>query len=260
VEVHVRTERLRALLDAVADRTVDPDAAAAQLAALPFTDLGDLRLDHHRELRTGEPEVVYAAGKTPDQCARAVRELLRGGDAPVLVTRATEQHAAAVLDDVPDARHDPAARTVVARRADPPVAGAVAVLTAGTSDLPVARECVTVLDAFGVATDLLADVGVSGIHRLLSERHRLLVDVVIVVAGMEGALPSVVGGLTGAPVVAVPTSVGYGAAFDGLAALLGMLTSCAPGIAVVNIDNGFGAAMVALRILRGRPSGEGGSA
>lgn len=256
----MQRERLRRLLQAVAAGEVAADAAADQLTTLPFADLGDLRVDHHRELRTREPEVVYAASKSPEQCARAVRELLRGSDGPVLVTRAEPAHAEAVVAVAPATHYDPVGRVAVARTAPFGPPGMTLVVTAGTSDLPVARECATVLDAFGAKVDVLADVGVAGVHRVLAERHRLSeADAVVVVAGMEGALPTIVGGLTHAPVVAVPTSVGYGAAFGGLAALLGMLTSCVPGVCVVNIDNGFGAAMVVLRILRtsegARPDG-----
>lgn len=211
----------------------------------------DLELDTHRADRTGEPEVVFAEGKTPDQCVRAVLGLLAGSTGPVIATRAGADHARALREAVPDALVDDVGRVVVARSAAETVDATVAVVSAGTSDLPVARECATVLEAFAIKADVVTDVGVAGVHRILSARERLAdADVVVVVAGMEGALPSVVGGLVSAPIIAVPTSVGYGAAFGGVAALLGMLTSCAPGIAVVNIDNGFGAAMVARRILR----------
>lgn len=208
-----------------------------------------LRLDVARAARTGEPEVVFGEGKAPAQCAAAVAGLLETDAAPVMVTRADAAVAAAVTEIAPLARHDPDARLVVARAA-PPAPGTVAIATGGTSDLPVARECAAVLDAFGIATDVVADVGVAGIHRLLESRDRLTAaDVVVAVAGMEGALPSAVAGLVSAPVVAVPTSVGYGAAFEGLAALLAMLTSCAPGVVVVNIDGGFNAAVAARRML-----------
>lgn len=213
-------------------------------------DLDELCLDRGRRLRTGEPEVVYAEHKTPGQCARAVRGLLDGTDGPVLATRARPDQAAAIAELVPQVSYDAESRVVVARRAASGVPGVVAVVAAGTSDLPVSRECAVVLDAFAVDTDQITDVGIAGVHRILAVRDRLAAaDVVIVIAGMEGALPTAVAGLVSSPVVAVPTSVGYGAAFDGLAALLGMLTSCAPGISVVNIDNGFGAALVARRIL-----------
>ena len=215
----------------------------ARAAETPFA-----RVDLARAERTGEPEVVFAAGKSPAQVAAIVGELLAAGVAPVLATRATAAHAAAL----PDAAYDPDSRLLVARAVPLDAeAGTVAVVCAGTSDLPVAAEAVGTLAAVGVRTDLVADVGVAGVHRVQAEATRIDgADVCIVVAGMEGALPSVVAGLVGCPVVAVPTSVGYGAAFEGVAALLGMLTSCAPGISVVNIDNGFGAALVARRILR----------
>jgi NCAIR mutase (PurE)-related protein len=217
-------------------------------------DLQDLRLDHDRPRRTGDPEVVYAEPKTPDQCARAVAGLLAGGGDAVLATRARPDQADAVVAACPGAVYDPVARVVVARRAPRVVPGRVAVVAAGTSDLPVARECAVVLEALGVHADEITDVGIAGLHRLVAVRDRLAAaDVVVVIAGMEGALPTAVAGLVAAPIVAVPTSVGYGAAFEGLAALLGMLTSCAPGIAVVNIDNGFGAAVVARRILTTGP-------
>lgn len=244
-------DRLRALLEAVAAGRVPPTAAAEELAALPFADLGDLRIDHHREIRTREPEVVYAPGKTPEQCARAVSELLRGSDGPVLATRAAPEHATAITAVAADARYDPVGGVVVARPAQQGPPGMAAVLVAGTSDLPVARECTSVLEAFAAKVDLVCDVGVAGLHRVLAERARLhAAEVVVAVAGMEGALPTIVAGLTSVPVIAVPTSVGYGAAFGGLAALLAMLNSCAHGVVVTNIDNGFGAAMMALRILR----------
>ncbi len=239
------------LLDAVAAGQVSVAEATAALRVLPFADLGDLRIDHHRELRTGSPEIVFGGGKTPDQCARAVTELLRAGDGAVLVTRASQEQADAVAAVAPGATYERRARVVVARRAASRLKGRVAVVCAGTSDLPVAAECVAVLDAFGVEVEVIVDVGVAGVHRLLAVRDQLeQADVVVAVAGMEGALPTLVGGLFPAPVVAVPTSVGYGASFQGLAALLGMLNSCAPGITVVNIDGGVSAALAAVRILR----------
>ena len=214
----------------------------------PAPHAAEARLDHGRSARTGEPEVVYGEGKSPVSVARLLRELADHTDGPVLATRCTAEHAEAV----PEATYDTTSRLLVLRSA--PVApglGTTVVAAAGTSDLPVAAEAVDTLTAFGAPCELLADVGVAGIHRVMDERDRLSsAAVVIVVAGMEGALPSVVAGLVSAPVIAVPTSVGYGAAFEGLAALLGMLNACAPGISVVNIDNGFGAALVARRILR----------
>ena len=206
------------------------------------------RLDHARPARTGEPEVVFAEPKTPEQVAALMGELMAAGTAPVLATRCSPEHAAAV----PDADYDPVSRLLVGRAcAANPGLGRVAVASGGTGDLPVAAEAVGVLRAFGVGATFRADLGVAHIDRVLGVANELAAaDVVVVVAGMEATLPTVVAGLVGAPVVAVPTSVGYGAAFEGLAALLSTLTSCAPGVAVVNIDNGFGAAMLALRILR----------
>jgi NCAIR mutase (PurE)-related protein len=205
------------------------------------------RLDHDRPARTGEPEVVLGAGKTPEEVAELLRALRDGGARPALATRCTAAHAAAM----PEARYDAQSGLLVAAAAPvEPSSGSVVVACAGTSDLPVAAEAVGTLAAFGIVAELLADVGVAGVHRILAASQVLAgADVIIAVAGMEGALPTVVSGLVTVPVVAVPTSVGYGAAFEGLAALLSMLTSCAPGVSVVNIDNGFGAALVARRIL-----------
>jgi len=255
--------QLRAVLDRVATGALDPADAADALAMAPAraalgaargTGTAGARLDTDRALRTGEPEVVYGAGKSPAQVAALLRGLDEAGVRPVLATRCTPDHAAAV----PEAAYDPFGRLLVLRgAAEVPDLGTVAVACAGTSDLPVAAEAVGALRAFGVTAELLADVGAAGVHRVLEISPALRrAAVVVVAAGMEGALPTVVAGLVPAPVVAVPTSVGYGAAFEGLAALLGMLTSCAPGISVVNIDNGFGAALVARRILRaGRAGG-----
>lgn len=211
------------------------------------TGVAVARLDHQRARRTGEPEVVYGEHKTPADVATLLHELLAGGSEPVMATRCSPAHAAAF----PTGDYDPESRLLVARRATAaPELGTVSVACAGTSDLPVAREAIATLRAFGIDCELLADLGVAGVHRVLAESGRLAAaSVCIVVAGMEAALPTVIAGLVARPVVGVPTSVGYGASFEGLAALLGMLNSCAPGISVVNIDNGFGAAMVARRIL-----------
>jgi pyridinium-3,5-biscarboxylic acid mononucleotide synthase len=211
-----------------------------------------LNLDRHRERRTGHAEAVYAEGKTPEQVAVATAELARDAQGAVFATRATRDQFDAVARLVPGATFDERSRLIVAKRgAREPGAGTVVIVSAGTSDLPVAEEAALAADALGLDVDRIVDVGVAGVHRVLGHRDRLeTAGVVIVVAGMEGALPSVVGGLTSRPIVAVPTSVGYGASFEGLAALLGMLTSCAPGITVVNIDNGFGAALAADRILK----------
>jgi NCAIR mutase (PurE)-related protein len=244
--------RLRQLLGAVARGELSTEDAVTRLAALPFEDLGFARVDHHRALRGG-PEVVYGPGKTPAEAARIVAALLGQEASPVLVTKATAEHAEAVREVAPGARWHPRSGMLVARAAEPDeiqLAGVVGVVCAGTGDLPVAEEAWVTAEAFGCRVDTLTDVGVAGAHRLFAEAARLqAADVLVVVAGMEGALPSLVAGMAAAPVVAVPTSVGYGAAFDGLAALLAMLNSCAVGVSVVNIDNGFGAGALAARIL-----------
>jgi NCAIR mutase (PurE)-related protein len=243
--------RLRQLLDAVSRGELATEDAVRRLTSLPFEDLGYARVDHHRGLRGG-PEVVYARGKTPEEVAGIATALLAGGGAPVLVTKATEAHAAAVRGAHPEVAWHPRSGMLVCRPVEaaqgPP--GTVLVVCAGTSDLPVAEEAWLTAAAFGCQVDRLVDVGVAGAHRLFAEVDRVqAADVLVVVAGMEGALPSLVAGLVAAPVVAVPTSVGYGAAFEGLAALLGMLNACAVGVGVVNIDNGFGAGVLAARIL-----------
>lgn len=252
---------LRQILEGVARGDLPADEAVRRLASLPFENLGFARVDHHRALRGLGPEVVYGRGKTPEEVSAIVAALLEQGGAPVLVTKAGQGHADAVRGIVPEARFHPRSGLLVCRAVEPaPDAGLVAVVCAGTSDLPVAEEAWVTAEAFGCRVDVLADVGVAGVHRLLAETARLqAADVLVVVAGMEGALPSLVAGLVAAPVVAVPTSVGYGAGFGGLAALLGMLSSCAVGIGVVNIDNGFGAGALAARILATakRPRGSG---
>jgi NCAIR mutase (PurE)-related protein len=229
-----------------------------RLARLPFEDLGFARVDHHRALRGG-PEVVYGRGKTPAEAAAIAAALLAQGGAPVLVTKATSEHADAVREVAPGAEWHPRSGLLVCRRVGTRAdAGLVGVVCAGTSDLPVAEEAWVTAEAFGCRVDALVDVGVAGAHRLFADAARLqAADVLVVVAGMEGALPSLVAGLVAAPVIAVPTSVGYGAAFDGLAALLGMLNSCAVGVSVVNIDNGFGAGALAARILATRDRAAG---
>ncbi len=235
--------------------TTSIDAALKQLRRLPVEDLGFARLDTHRELRLGMPEAVYAEGKTREQVLAIARRLLESTTSPVLVTRAAPETGAALEQTFPEATYDPSARLVVVRSEERANAredlGTTAVVTAGTSDIPVAQEAALTLEAMGGKVERISDVGVAGLHRLLEVQDVLQeADVVIVVAGMEGALPTLVGGLTPAPVIAVPTSVGYGASFEGLAALLGMLNSCSAGILVTNIDNGFGAAAAALRLLR----------
>jgi NCAIR mutase (PurE)-related protein len=248
----VRPEQLEVLLADVAAGRVAPGAALERLRHLPFEDLPFARIDHHRALRQGQPEVVFCEGKSLEQVV-AICERLEAATGSFLGTRANEATATALRGRFPRVRWNPAGRTVwlPAEDAPPPTAGPVLVVSAGTSDLPVAEEAATVAEAFGVCVERLMDVGVAGIHRLLAEGDALgRAKVIVVVAGMEGALPSVVGGLVAVPVIAVPTSVGYGASFGGLAALLGMLNSCAAGVTVVNIDNGFGAGAAASRICR----------
>lgn len=249
---------LRKLLEDVADGTCAPDDAVRRLRRLPFADLGFARVDHHRPLRQGLPEAVYGPGKTPDQVAAIVAELLGEPGGPVLLTRADDEQVGAAEQAVVAAGGEigtvtPTAgglATVTWRPASPRPARVI-VVTAGTADLPVAAECCAVLAAMGINADLLADCGVAGVHRLLVHVDELTeADAVVVVAGMEGALASLVGGLTPAPVVAVPTSAGYGAALEGVTALLAMCSSCATGIAVVGIDNGYGAACAVARLLR----------
>lgn len=239
-------ERLQALLASVQHGATSVEKALAELARLPFEDLGFARLDYHRALRKGFPEVVLGEGKSTDQVTAIVQRLAAHHDR-VLVTRVGQQVYEAVRGVVPDATYHPQARVIaVDRRAADPVAGAVAVLCAGTSDLPVAEEAAVTAEMMDCSVQRLYDVGVSGLHRLLAQLPTLQsATAIVAVAGMEGALPSVVGGLVAAPVIAVPTSVGYGASFQGLAALLTMLNSCSPGVAVVNIDNGFGAGYLA---------------
>ncbi len=239
-------DAVRALLDEVAAGSVAAADALDRLATAPYEDLGHSLVDVHRALRTGDPEVVYGAGKTTAQVLDIVAALRPHGR--VLVTRADPDTTRAVLETHPDTEVD---GTTMLVGEPPEPRGRVAVIAAGTSDGPVAAEAALTAKAFGAQVERVDDVGVAGLHRLLAARPVLdRADCLVVVAGMEGALPSVVGGLVGTPLVAVPTSVGYGASFGGLAALLGMLTSCAPGITVVNIDNGFGAGVFAARVAR----------
>lgn len=230
---------------------VSPDDAVQQLRHLPFEDLGFAKVDHHRALRVGMPEVVFGEGKTPSQIAAIFSRLARRGG-NVLATRVNEKQFAAVKKKVRAAEYRELARAIVLQRdAKTYGKGVIAVVSAGTSDIPVAEEAVATAEVMGNHVEHLYDVGVAGIHRLLANRGTLTrARVIVVCAGMEGALPSVVGGLVGVPVVAVPTSVGYGAAFKGVAALLGMMNSCASNVSVVNIDNGFGAGYVASLINR----------
>ena len=245
-------QKLKKLLERVRAGDTGVDEALRELADLPYKDLGFARVDHHRHLRTGFPEVVLGLGKTAEQIGQIMAELARTG-ANVLATRVPDASVEAVLKIVPGARHEKLARAVVVEQQ--PIAdvgrGTVLVVSAGTSDLPVAEEAALTARMAGNRVERLVDVGVAGIHRLLGSRGALeAASVIVVVAGMEGALPSVVAGLTSRPVVAVPTSIGYGASFGGLAALLGMLNSCAAGVTVVNIDNGFGAGYAASLINR----------
>ena len=239
------------LLAEVQRGALTPEQASARLANLPFEDVDFAKIDHHRLLRTGLPEVIYAQGKSPEQTAEIFSRMAATG-ADVLATRATLDHAAAVLATQPDATYHPEARTLTLRQSPPPEpTGHIAILTAGTSDQPIAEEAAVAAELFNTRVTRLYDVGVAGLHRLLAVRDQLATaHAIIVCAGMEGALPSVVGGLVAVPVIAVPTSVGYGASFDGAAALLGMLNSCSPNVTVVNIDNGFGAAYTATLIAR----------
>jgi len=250
-------ERLRDLLERLRTGACSVEEAMRELRDLPFSDLGFAKVDHHRALRTGFPEVVYCEGKTPEQVAAIARQLSERSDV-ALATRASPEVFEAVKQALPGAAYNAQARLIVIGTPPEPQPGAapVLVLTGGTADLPVAEEAAATAEAMGRRVERIYDVGVAGIHRLLRHREALeRARVIVVVAGMDGALPSVVGGLVAAPVVAVPTSVGYGASFEGLAALLTMLNSCAVGVAVVNIDNGFGAGYFA-SLLCGAP-GEG---
>jgi NCAIR mutase (PurE)-related protein len=255
----VDQQHLIDLLAAVSAGALSPDQAAQQLASLPFADVNDgspdgtvsARVDHHRDLRTGFPEVIFCQGKTAEQVSAIADEILAHGDV-LLATRATPEQLVAVRAVAPDAEWHEAARVIVVdRRQEPPRSGHVVVATGGTADIPVAEEAAVCLEVMGCRVTRLFDVGVAGVHRLLAHTGTLRsARAIIAVAGMEGALPSIVAGLVDVPVVAVPTSVGYGANFGGVAALLAMLNSCAGGIGVVNIDNGFGAAVLASRINR----------
>ena len=240
------------MLEDVRTGAVSVEEAERKLKTKPFDDLGEAVVDHHRRIRTGCPEVIYCAGKRVAQVEGIVRNMLDNGSS-VLATRATEEMAQAVRRSYPEAEWNPSARTIVIRRppAPPSGGGRILVVTAGTSDLPVADEAAVTAEFLGNEVERLNDVGVAGLHRLLARLDVIAsANVIIVVAGMEGALASVIGGLTDKPVIAVPTSVGYGASFGGIAALLSMLNSCAGGVATVNIDNGFGAACIASAINR----------
>ena len=241
---------LRRLLEQVAAGKVDPGEAASRLASLGTADLGHTRVDHHRVVRRGMPEVVFGEGKTPEQVLAIVGHLVERGNGPVLVTRLAPATGEALAERHPAGRWDPVSRTFLWRPGRARLRRGLLVVSAGTSDQPVAEEVVVSAEALGLAAERLYDVGIAGLHRLLGELPRLRrARVIVVVAGMEGALPSVVAGLVSVPVIGVPTSVGYGASFGGIAALLGMLNSCAGGLTVVNIDNGYGAACAARAIL-----------
>jgi len=239
-------KRLEEILEKVRDGKVTPARALELLRDYPYCDLEFAKVDHHREVAKGAPEIVFGLGKTPAQIASISREILKKGS-NLLVTRVEPPVWAKVKAKLPGAVYNETARTISQRRAEPPAGrGRIVVLTAGTSDIPVAEEAAVTAEALGNAVERIYDVGVAGIHRLFGQLERIReARVVITVAGMEGALPSVVAGLVRVPVIAVPTSVGYGASFKGLAALLAMLNSCPGGVAVVNIDNGFGAAFLA---------------
>ena len=247
--------RLGELLESVAAGATTPEAARLALRDLPFADLGFAKVDHHRELRQGACEIVFAQGKTTEQVVAIVERLLSGNDGPVLVSRAAPEQAAAVrglavAHAIPLLERPASGAVALARNVPEPVGDAL-ILTAGTADLPVAEEAALTATLIGAGTEIVADVGVAGLHRLAAKRERLAAaDAIVVVAGMEGALASVVGGMATCPVIACPTSVGYGASFGGLAALLAMLSSCTPGTVCVDIDDGVGAGYAAALIAR----------
>ncbi|MDR1344673.1 MAG: nickel pincer cofactor biosynthesis protein LarB [Tannerellaceae bacterium] len=244
---------VKKILEDVKAGALSVEEAAGRLKTMPFDDLGYAVVDHHRQLRNGCPEVIYCAGKSIAQVEGIVKNILETGESNVLATRATEEMAVAVGSLYPEAEWNSSARTIVVRRhpVEKSGGGTILVVTAGTSDIPVADEAVVTAEFLGNEVVRLCDVGVAGLHRLLSRLDIIATaNVIIVIAGMEGALASVIGGLTDKPVIAVPTSVGYGASFGGLSALLAMLNSCANGVSVVNIDNGFGAAYIASSINR----------
>ena len=248
---------MRALLESLRQGALSVDEALSRLSHLPYEELGFAEVDHHRALRTGFPEVVLAEGKTTEQVT-AIAERLAAHQDRLLITRADADCYRAVKERVPDATYHTSARAVTMDRSGQRHRPGVAILCAGTSDLPVAEEAAVTAELMGSEADRLYDVGVAGIHRLLDKMERIrTAKALVVVAGMEGALPSVVAGLVAAPIIAIPTSVGYGASFHGLAPLLTMLNSCAAGVAVVNIDNGFGAGYLAAVINRQSWASEG---
>lgn len=251
----MNVDKLRVLLESVREGTVSPDEALDQLKLLPYAELGFAKIDLHRQLRTGFPETVFCQGKTTQQVVEIVRSLSQDG-CTVLATRADEEKFAALQNEGFTASYNAQARAIVVNPPPPPPKGApfVLVATGGTADIPVAEEAAVTAESMGQAVERVYDVGVAGLHRLLEHLPLLQkAAAIVVVAGMEGALPSVIGGLVGGPVVAVPTSVGYGASFGGIAPLLTMLNSCAPGVAVVNIDNGYAAGFFAALVARRTP-------
>jgi len=247
----VDQNQLKSLLESVAAGQLSPDAAVERLRSLPFEDLGFAKIDHHRSLRKGFPEVIFSAGKTPEQVVSIVGRM-RDHGSNVLATRCSPEVVSAVLAAYPEARHHEAARAITLTVTPPETLGGyVAVVCAGTSDIPVAEEAAVTCESIGCVVRRIFDVGVAGIHRVLEQRAVLAnANALVVCAGMEGALASVVAGLVDRPVIAVPTSIGYGASFGGIAALLGMLNTCSTGVAVMNIDNGFGAGAYAAVINR----------
>ncbi len=239
-------QEVRSLLEGVRNGQIQVNDALEQLKQLPYDDLGYAKIDHHRHLRKGFPEVIFCQGKTTPQVAEIFQKLAHASNANIIATRASEEMFKASQELVPEAQYHPLAKMIYRRQINTPEQGLVCVCSAGTADLPVAEEAALTSELMGNRVERIYDTGVAGIHRLLDQVHKLhQANTIIVVAGMEGALPSVVGGLVSKPVIAVPTSVGYGASFHGLAALLGMLNSCASGVTVVNIDNGFGAGYAA---------------
>ena len=243
-------DQLLHIMQSVQAGEVSPEDAATRLEHLPFEDIGFAKIDHHRALRSDMPEVIFGLGKSPQQTA-AIFERLAASGVDVLATKVSEETFRAIQSIAPTAQHHELAKCVTLRQTTREARGKVAVACAGTSDLPIAEEASITAELFGAAVTRICDVGVAGIHRLLAQRPLLLeADVVIACAGMEGALPSVLAGMVAVPVIAVPTSVGYGASLQGIAALLGMLNSCSPNVAVVNIDNGFGAGYLATLIAR----------
>ena len=246
---YVDVETLRQLIEGVSSGSIAPDEAVERLKRLPFSDVGDTLVDHHRHLRQGAPEAVYGPGKSPEQCVLIVRELLDHGTGPVLVTRTTTEQQQALEANF--GTTETAHGSMLWRAPETWYTGNALVISAGTADVPVVDECILALRAHGIAANRITDVGVAGLHRLLNRLDDVMsADVIVVVAGMEGALASVIGGLSGKPVIAVPTNVGYGSGLEGVTALLAMHATCANGVTVVGIDNGYGAACAVARIVR----------